>query len=59
MTHTIILDEAERDRRMVNHQNEIKRHCRIGRVEEKEREVELRRYPPGFFHKPPPELWSA
>lgn len=32
MNHTVVLDEAERDRRMVNHLNEILRHCRIGRV---------------------------
>lgn len=35
MSHTVILDEAERDRRFVNHLNEILRHCRIGRVTEK------------------------
>lgn len=35
MTHTVILDEAERDRRFVNHLNEILRHCRIGRVRAK------------------------
>lgn len=35
MSHTIPLDEAERDRRYVNHLNEILRHCRIGRVKPK------------------------
>ena len=37
MSYTIILDEAERDRRFVNHLNEILRHCRIGRVRQKTR----------------------
>jgi hypothetical protein len=37
MSHTVVLDEAERDRRMVNHLNEILRHCRIGRVRVKSR----------------------
>lgn len=35
MTRTIILDETERDRRFVNHLNEILRHCRIGKVRTK------------------------
>jgi hypothetical protein len=35
MAHTVIIDEAERDRRFVNHLNEILRHCRIGRVRAK------------------------
>lgn len=39
MSHTVILDEAERDRCMVNHLNEILRHCRIGRVDEKVRPI--------------------
>ena len=39
MSRTVILDEAERDRRMVNHLNEILRHCRIGRVDEKVRPI--------------------
>lgn len=39
MTHTVILDEDERDRRMVNHINEILRHCRIGHVTEKVRPI--------------------
>lgn len=39
MSHTVILDEAERDRRMVNHLNEILRHCRIGRVMPKARKA--------------------
>lgn len=37
MTHTVILDDAERDRRFVNHLNEILRHCRIGKIILKER----------------------
>ncbi|MFC3072367.1 hypothetical protein [Shinella pollutisoli] len=37
MSKTVILDDAERDRRLVNHINEILRHCRIGRVEPKAR----------------------
>lgn len=41
MTHTVILDEAERDRRFVNHLNEILRHCRIGRVTTKARLVTM------------------
>lgn len=39
MFHTVILDEAERDRRFVNHLNEILRHCRIGKVRAKTRPV--------------------
>ena len=39
MRHTVILDEAERERRMVNHLNEILRHCRIGKVRVKTRPV--------------------
>lgn len=38
MSHTVVLDEAERDRRMVNHLNEILRHCRVGRVVAKPRD---------------------
>lgn len=41
MSHTVILDEAERDRRFVNHLNEILRHCRIGRVKVKARPVRM------------------
>lgn len=41
MTHTVILDEAERDRRLVNHLNEILRHCRIGRVRTKAKPVTM------------------
>lgn len=32
MTHTVILDETERDRRFVNHLNKSRRHCRISVV---------------------------
>jgi hypothetical protein len=39
MSYTVVLDEAERDRRMVNHLNEILRHCRIGRVQSKVRKA--------------------
>ena len=35
MTHTVVIDEAERDRRFVNHLNENLRHCRIGRMKPK------------------------
>lgn len=37
MSYSVVVDEAERDRRLVNHINEILRHCRIGRVEPKVR----------------------
>lgn len=39
MTHTVPLDEAERNRRFINHLNEILRHCRIGKVRQKTRPV--------------------
>lgn len=50
MSHTVILDEAERDRRMVNHINEILRHCRIGHVTEKVKPILP--FTPAFDFKP-------
>lgn len=35
MSRTVIIDEAERERRFINHLNEILRHCRIGKVRTK------------------------
>lgn len=56
MRHTVILDEAERERRMVNHLNEILRHCRIGKVRVKTRQVAMP-FKPGqpFFGWPASE----
>ncbi|WP_430438983.1 hypothetical protein [Shinella sp.] len=56
MTHTVILDEAERDRRFANHLNEILRHCRIGKVRQKTRPV----FTPGLPFKglPPVKRWG-
>lgn len=39
MSHTVIADEEGRECRLVNHLNEILRHCRIGRVMPKARKA--------------------
>lgn len=48
MTHTVILDEAERDRRMADTRNEVICHCRIGKVEVKP----ILPFTPAFDFKP-------
>lgn len=57
MSHTVVLDEAERDRRMVNHLNEILRHCRVGRVRPKRKPTPFMPGRPFDGWKPADDDW--
>lgn len=48
MNSTVILDDAERDRRMADTRNEVICHCRIGKVEVKP----ILPFTPAFDFKP-------